>query len=86
MFTEERFDNLDNKLDILIEQIGRLTEGITEFRLSTQESLTEFRLTMQQSMTEFRADLAEIKETTRVQAETAARLARIVETLIERQS
>ncbi len=86
MFTEERFDNLDNKLDILIEQIGRLTEGIAEFRLSTQESLTEFRLTMQQSMTEFRADLAEIKETTRVQAETAARLARIVETLIERQS
>jgi predicted nucleic acid-binding Zn-ribbon protein len=86
VFTEERFDNLDNKLDILIEQIGRLTEGIAEFRLSTQESLTEFRLTMQQSMTEFRADLAEIKETTRVQAETAARLARIVETLIERQS
>ncbi|NES18580.1 MAG: hypothetical protein F6K41_06530 [Symploca sp. SIO3E6] len=50
-----------DRIELLIEQVGRLTEGLTEFRLS-----------MEQSMNEFRADMAEIKLTTRQQAETAA--------------
>ncbi|NET60420.1 MAG: hypothetical protein F6K47_31055 [Symploca sp. SIO2E6] len=61
-----------DRIDLLIEQVGRLTEGLTEFRLSMTESITEFRAAMEQSMNEFRADMAEIKLTTRQQAETAA--------------
>jgi len=79
-------DNLDNKVDILTEQVGRLTEG-----------LTDFRMRMEASVEEFRSDLAEIKLTIKEQAEvskrqaessirqaeTADRLARVVETLIQ---
>jgi len=72
--------NLDEKIDILVDQVGRLTEGLTKFRLDMQHSITEFR-----------ADLAEIKamvkdqsETSTRQAETADRLVRIVEVLLER--
>ncbi|NEP62486.1 MAG: hypothetical protein F6K31_37085 [Symploca sp. SIO2G7] len=72
-----------DRIDLLIEQVGRFTEGLTEFRLSMTESITEFRAAMEQnttefraameqSMNEFRADMAEIKLTTRQQAETAA--------------
>ncbi len=31
---------LDTKLDLLIEQIARLTEGLTEFRVTMQEGFT----------------------------------------------
>lgn len=48
----------DQKLDILIEQVGKLTEGLTEFKIE-----------MQQSMTGFRADLGEIKALMHRQAE-----------------
>ncbi|MBW4474471.1 MAG: hypothetical protein KME45_29465 [Stenomitos rutilans HA7619-LM2] len=51
--------NLSPKMDVLIDQVGKLTEGITEFRLS-----------MKQSTLEFRADLTEIKAVVQQQSDT----------------
>jgi len=48
-----------DRIDLLIDQVGRLTEGLTEFQATMQESLTEFRTVMTQSMTEFRKPLEE---------------------------
>ncbi|MGJ3253205.1 MAG: hypothetical protein ACFE0J_19050 [Elainellaceae cyanobacterium] len=62
--TQSSNSQIDDKLDILIDQVGRLTEGLTEIK----------RLVQRQ---------AEISER---QAETADRLVRIVETLIQRQN
>ena len=57
-----------DRIDLLIDQVGRLTEGLTEFRTVITESMTEFRTdlaefrsSMEQSMTEFRTDLAEFR-------------------------
>ncbi len=41
---------LGKNIDILMAQVGRLTEGLAEFRFDMQHSITEFR-----------ADLVEIK-------------------------
>jgi hypothetical protein len=72
--------NLDLKIEALTDQIGRMTEGITEFKLEIQRNRAEFR-----------ADLAELKsmiqaqaEISRQQAATTDRLVGVVETLIQR--
>ncbi len=86
----------DDKIDILIDQVGRLTEVVM---MGFQDMRAEFR--------DMRTELAEIKEITRQQAETAkqqaevakqqaevakqqaegiAKLAGIVESLLQRES
>ena len=57
--------NFDRKIEALTDQVGRMIEGITEFRLEIQRSMTdlksgmvEFKDEMQRSRAEFRADLA----------------------------
>ncbi|MGJ3246911.1 MAG: hypothetical protein ACFE0I_12655 [Elainellaceae cyanobacterium] len=64
-------NRIDAKLDILIDQVGRLTEGLTEIK----------RLVQRQAETSERQ-----AETSERQAETADRLVRIVEMLIQRQN
>ena len=61
-------DNSNDKLDILIDQVGRFTEGITVFQLAmTQASeafradLADFRESNTKASEEFRAELAEMK-------------------------
>lgn len=68
MDANQRLENIDMRLDrllaaitVLTDQVGRLTEGLTEFR----------------------ADMAELKETTKQQADTTAKLVGIVEALIQ---
>jgi hypothetical protein len=60
-------NNGDNKLDVLIDQVGHLTEGLTEFRADMAEIKTMIR---------------EQSEVSKRQAETTDRLVKIVETLI----
>ncbi|MBW4471813.1 MAG: hypothetical protein KME45_15585 [Stenomitos rutilans HA7619-LM2] len=106
MTTEKRLDTIDHRLEIITEQIGRLTESTTEFRADMAEIKEAIKANSAQiaqvsvqishltdGMTEFRADMAEIKETVREQskisqqqAESVARLSRIVEQLLEREA
>jgi hypothetical protein len=60
-------NNGDNKLDVLIDQVGHLTKGLTEFRADMAEIKTMIR---------------EQSEVSKRQAETTDRLVKIVETLI----
>ena len=55
------FALLDTKLDLLIEQRGRLTEGLTEFRVTMQEGFTshDIRLDRIVEATERQATVAE---------------------------
>jgi predicted RNase H-like nuclease (RuvC/YqgF family) len=92
--------NHSNNLEILTDQVGRLTEGLTEFRLSMEQSSAEFRADLANfraeteyssaefrvEMSEFRKDMADLKATVQRQSETTDRLVRIVETLIQRQN
>ena len=48
----------DNKLDVLIDQVGRLTEGITEFRLATAERIDAFGEEMKRFREEMKHDNA----------------------------
>jgi len=102
-----------DRIDLLIDQVGRLTEVVTigfqdmrtEFNAMRQDMRTEFNAMRQDMRDEFKAmredmrtefremrvDLAEIKQITERQAQVAeqqaqsvARLAAIVETLIQR--
>jgi chromosome segregation ATPase len=109
MTTEQRLDTIDHRLEIITEQIGRLTESPTKFRADMAEikeiikansaQIAEVSVQINQvntqishltdGMTAFRADMAEIKETVREQsrtsqqqAESVARLSRIVEQLL----
>lgn len=97
MTTEQRLDTIDHRLEIITEQIGRLTESTTEFRADMAEIKDAIKAQSVQishltdGMAEFRADMAEIKETVREQAkvsqqqaESVARLSRIVEQLLAR--
>jgi len=52
----------DNKLDLLIDQVGRLTEGITEFRLATVERLDAFGEEMKRFREEMKRDNAAFRE------------------------
>ncbi|NJO53354.1 MAG: hypothetical protein HC840_32540 [Leptolyngbyaceae cyanobacterium RM2_2_4] len=86
--TSQSSTHSDDRIDILVDQVRRLTEGITEFRLSMERSSAEFRA----ALAEFRTDMAELKTTVQRQAATAEHLVqttdrpvRIVETLIQRQ-
>ena len=66
-------DNSNDKLDILIDQVGRFTEGITEFQLA-----------MTQASEAFRTDLADLRESnTKASEEFRAELAEMKASLVE---
>ncbi|MGJ3252799.1 MAG: hypothetical protein ACFE0J_16955 [Elainellaceae cyanobacterium] len=66
---------LDEKLEILIDQVGRLTEGLTDIKLTTQQ---------QAEVARQNAEIAwQNAETSRQQIEAVNRLTRIVEALID---
>lgn len=65
------FDRLEQKLEILTEQVGRFTEGLTDLRVQEQQR-------HQEAMAEF----AEIREIVRQQAEVARQQADSVSRLI----
>ncbi|NEP10210.1 MAG: hypothetical protein F6K14_08320 [Symploca sp. SIO2C1] len=60
-----------DRLDLLIEQVGRFTEGLTEFRVVMTESMTEFRT----SLAALDQRLDRIAVTTERQAASIDRLA-----------
>lgn len=60
-----------------------MAQSMTEFRADMAQSRAELQANIAQSRAEFRADMADIKVTTQRQAETADRLSRIVELLLE---
>jgi hypothetical protein len=41
---EVSIQQLDNKLDLLIDKIGKLTEGLTNFRTAVQEGFLELKV------------------------------------------
>jgi methyl-accepting chemotaxis protein len=75
--------NGNGKLDVLIDQVGRLTEGLTEMR-----SISREQLVVAQSQAESVKQLVETvrqqAETVKQQAETNARQTQMLETLISR--
>ena len=82
----------DRKIDILIDQVGRLTESVHELKLSTHE-LKESTHELKESTHELRMSIHELKEITIAQNQaiqrtadqhdqTVNRLIGVVETLI----
>jgi hypothetical protein len=69
--------NGNGKLDVLVDQVGRLTEGLTEMRAISRENLA-----VAQSQAE---SVKQLVETIKQQAETNARQTQILETLVGRQ-
>jgi methyl-accepting chemotaxis protein len=84
---------MDNngRLDVLVDQVGRLTEGLTEFRADMAEikGLVREQLTVSQSQTENIKRLAETTERQMIVSErlaaTVERQAQMLETLMARQ-
>ncbi|MGJ3254332.1 MAG: hypothetical protein ACFE0J_24835 [Elainellaceae cyanobacterium] len=69
---------MDEKLEVLIDQVGRLTEGLTEFRSDMRD--------IKNSIRELTETNRQVAETTRQQAETTANLVRIVDRLLDERS
>lgn len=69
--------NGNGKLGVLIDQVGRLIEGLTELRAISRENLV-----VAQSQAE---SVKQLVETIKQQAETNARQTQLLETLIGRQ-
>jgi methyl-accepting chemotaxis protein len=97
--TTDRLDSIDEKLELLVDQVGRLTEGLPEFRMDMAEikdmirQQAEVSIRQSENIDRLSADIAELKdvvqqqaETAKQQAETAARLSRIVEQLLQERS
>jgi hypothetical protein len=90
-------NNSDQKLDILVEQVGRITEGLTEIRVTLQEQVEvgkkqdERLARFGERLDQFGERLDRIAERQDRQAETTDRqvqitdrLTRIVENLLQR--
>jgi methyl-accepting chemotaxis protein len=81
----------NGKLDVLVDQVGRLTEGLTEFRADMAEikGLVREQLAVSQSQTENIKRLAETTERQMVVSErlaaTVERQSQMLETLMARQ-
>lgn len=69
--------NGNGKMDVLIDQVGRLTEGLTDMR-----SIADKQLTVAQTQAE---SVRQLVETVKKQAETNERQTKMLETLIGRQ-
>ncbi|MEX0270681.1 hypothetical protein AB3R30_16175 [Leptolyngbyaceae cyanobacterium UHCC 1019] len=76
MTTTNDYSKLDEKLEILIDQVALLTEAVTIGFQDFRQELTVVK--------KFRQDFAEIKEMIKEQSATTARLVKIVEALIQR--
>jgi len=82
-------NNQPDDIEMLIEQVGRLTEGLTEFRLAMVDSFTQFnskldRMTDKLDGMSDRLDrLASVSEeqasTARLQAESITRLIELLQ-------
>ena len=59
MSLEQRDRQNPDKINLLIDQVGKLTEGITEMRISLSENLAETREVLRANMTETRAAMTE---------------------------
>jgi methyl-accepting chemotaxis protein len=88
--TTQRLDSINQRIIALVDSIHELREatrqqgGVLSSGIAAlAEQATEFRADMARPRAEFRADMADIKATTQRQAETADRLSRIVELLVE---
>lgn len=79
--TPPDIQRLDNKLDLLIDQIGRLTEGLTEFRSTMQEGFAELKaITDRQAATAERQALTIERQSLAIE-----RLALMLERTMERE-
>lgn len=58
MSLEQRDRQNPDKIDLLIDRVGKLTEGITEMRISLSANLAETREVLSASMTETREALS----------------------------
>ncbi len=91
MDANQRFDRIDEKLETLIDQVGRLTEGLVDLRLTVErqadtvdrllsEGLADIKATIERQMI-----VAERQaETVDRQAATVDRLVKIVDNLLQR--
>ncbi|MGI0489309.1 hypothetical protein ACN4EK_28175 [Pantanalinema rosaneae CENA516] len=54
-------NQLDSKVELLIDQVGRLTEGMVEYRLQWQAEMADFRSGLSEFRTEMREGLSEFR-------------------------
>jgi methyl-accepting chemotaxis protein len=78
----QQSDKSDQKLEALVDQVGRLSEEMTTFRLSMQNGFAEMRTEIKEGFAETRAGFAEIRAITQQQAEVARIQAQNVAELI----
>jgi methyl-accepting chemotaxis protein len=76
-------NNSDQKLDILVEQVGRITEGLTEIRVTLQEQV-EVGKRQDERLDRMAERLDRQAEATDRQMQITDRLTRIVENLLQR--
>jgi methyl-accepting chemotaxis protein len=76
--------DVNGKLDVLIDQVGRLTEGLTEMRAMSREQLVVAQ-SQAESVKQLVETVRQQAETAKQQAETNARQTQLLETLIGRQ-
>jgi hypothetical protein len=77
--SENSSNALDDKIEALTDQVGRLAEGLINFRLEMQRGTTELRAYLAAR----EAAIERQNEISMRQVETTDRLVRIVETLIQ---
>lgn len=68
MTIEQKIDRIDSNISMLIDQVGRMTEGITELRLVVTDGFTEIK----ESLAKMDESLEKLKQVTEEQAKTSA--------------
>jgi methyl-accepting chemotaxis protein len=75
MAPEQKIDRIDNNVFMLIDQVGRMTEGISELRLVVTDGFTEIKESMtrmESNLTKMDENLEKLRQVTEEQAKTSA--------------
>jgi methyl-accepting chemotaxis protein len=90
MDANQRFDRMDEKLEILIDQVGHLTEGLVDLKLTVERQAETVDRLLTEGLADIKATIerqvvvAERQaETMERQVETVDRLVKIVETVLQ---
>ncbi len=75
MDANQRFDRIDEKLEILIDQVGRLTEGLVDIKLTVERQMAVAERQAETVDRLLREGLADIKLTVERQVVVAERQA-----------
>ncbi len=69
MNADQPTNRIEQSLEILTDQVGRLTEGLVELRITLVDEIREVKDLIRQQGEEFRADMRAMQEESRQQTE-----------------